>query len=525
MKRFDGAAAEALERGALLFDRLTLPETERLLTEGGDARIMLDGVRAVNKYGCRPFPDPTLAAFGSSTASVISEAAFAAADQLCRKLHSAVAVQPRVLVYTRELERLRRELRALCGVPDLDGLDIVFSASGTDSHLIAGQLASGGQALRVVMADGVETGSGVPAALAGRHFSTCTALGATVEMGAPIAAGPRIEVATIAVRLADGRPRPAQMMDVEVETLVAEAVAERKRVLVVLTDMSKTGLIAPSPACAAELRRRFPDHVEVLVDACQFRLAPTSLRAYLEQGFMVALTGSKFVGGPTFSGALLIPAVLARRFRIRRLPRTLRAYSARGDWPPHWTAAGALENTANFGLLLRWQAALQELRAFRAVPETAVADFLGRFARVVSERLEHDRAFAPLAAAPLERPVPQSWDRIPTVFPFTLRRRDGVPLSHEQTLEVYDAVQRDLNEYPSRRPAGMSDELAALRCQLGQPVMCGERHGLVVSALRLCAGARLIVAATTRSGGEQVVIGRAMAALDKVALLAETVSS
>ena len=58
------------------------------------------------------------------------------------------------------------------------------------------------------------------------------------------------------------------------------------------------------------------------------------------------------------------------------------------------------------------------------------------------------------------------------------------------------------------------------RYQLGQPVSCGKRDGVPVSALRICASARLIVEATT-GGGEKAarVIGKALAALDKAALL------
>jgi hypothetical protein len=94
--------------------------------------------------------------------------------------------------------------------------------------------------------------------------------------------------------------------------LATHALAQGRRVLLVLADVSKTGLIAPSLACVTALQRRWPDALDILVDACQFRLAPATLRAYLIHNFMIALTGSKFLTGPTFSGALLIPAAPAR---------------------------------------------------------------------------------------------------------------------------------------------------------------------------------------------------------------------
>src|SRR4051812_22451411 len=63
----------------------SLPATEQLLLEGGDLRLALDA-DGLNKYGCPAYPDPEMAPFGSSTASIISETAFNAADRLRRRL-------------------------------------------------------------------------------------------------------------------------------------------------------------------------------------------------------------------------------------------------------------------------------------------------------------------------------------------------------------------------------------------------------------------------------------------------------
>lgn len=507
-------------------DRSGLPSTEQLLVEGGDARILLDAARAANKYGCPPFPDTQLAAFGSSTASVISAEGFAAADRLRLRLSLAAASESHAAIYAGELERMRRELTRLCGVSDLSGLDVVFAASGTDIHLIAGQLAGGTEArpALAVMVDAAETGSGVPAALAGRHSSTRTAQGDAALAGALIDGGKAIDVVSVPLRLDDGSPREAESVDTEVESWVSDAAAQGRRVLLVMTDVSKTGMIAPSPACVLALQRRYSEQVDVLVDACQFRIAPATLRAYLEQGFMVAVTGSKFVSGPTFSGALLFPAA-ARRFRGRTVPRDLSAYCARAEWPRGWAAAESLDNTANFGLLLRWEAALAELRAFRAVPETEVTNFLQTFAEVIRQRLLSDPVFEPLPAPPLDRrPLIEatSWDHIQTIFPFLLfhrgTRAGRVPLSREETLRVYELLQVDLANHPDFERAGVSGAIASLRCQLGQPVACGTHDGMPVSALRLCMSTRLIVEGTAKGGrAATAVIERALAALDKIA--------
>jgi predicted RNA methylase len=505
-----------------------IPSTEQLLVEGGDERIALDPDAASNKYGCQPFPDPSLAAFGSSTASDISATGFAAADHLRHKIFLAAETEPDAATYSRELDLIRQELLHLCGISDFAGIETIFATSGTDLHLISAQLTVGTRAAPtlIIMAGTAETGSYVPAALAGRHFSSRASLGEPVVEGAPISSRGAIEVVTVPIRHDDGTPRAAADIDADFESLLTGATANERRVLLVMVDVSKTGMIAPSPACVSRLQSRLPEMLDVLVDACQFRIAAATLRAYLKQGFMVALTGSKFVTGPTFAGALLIPPAVALRLREHPFPCALADYSTQGDWPQDWDTAGCLSNVANFGLLLRWEAALQELRAFRAVPETKVADFLQAFACAVQDRLAHDPVFAPLPVPELDRrPLIEtsSWDQRQTIFPFLLFHPENAngkkPLNREETAQVYRLLQVELAQHPGSGHSSISGDSARLRYQLGQPVECGIRDGVEVSALRLCVSARLIVEAVSQ--GSAIVIARAMAALDKAAWLVQ----
>jgi hypothetical protein len=502
-----------------------LPSTEELLTLGGDTRIMVDSNKRLNKYGCSPRPDPELAAFASSTASTISEAGFVAADALRRRLSDTAACEPAALVYAREMERVRREVIELWGLSDVPGLETIFAASGTDLYMIAAQLAGdrADSPLLAIMVEGTETGTGVPAALGGRHFSTRTARDRFVVEGEPIDGSRHVEVRMVPARSADGHARPAEMVDGEVEKLAMAAVAAGRRVLLTMVDVSKTGMLAPSPGSSLRLLQREPHAVDVLVDACQGRLAPVTLRAYLANGFMVAVTGSKFLAGPTFSGALLVPESIAVRYRHREVGPGLRAYSASADWPAGWAAARSLEDGANYGLLLRWEAALAELRSFRSIDEADVGRFLKRFADAVQQRLSTEPVFEPVPAPALERgPLAGrgSWDHFPTIFPFLLRRprRGGfIPFTREATDQVYRVLPRNA---AGRRELGITDPVR-IRCQLGQPVACGVRAGVPVSALRLCASAPLVFEAARHGpSGADLVIERALAALDETARIA-----
>jgi hypothetical protein len=508
--------------------------TEQLLTSGGDARIVPNSTNRQNKYGCPATPEPEVLAFGSSTASTISPKSFDAANRLHSRLNRAAHTEIPSTTYARELARIRSELLDLCGLSDLLGLEVIFAASGTDIHLIAGQLAGDvtSSDLMIVMIDPAETGSGVPAALGGHHFSDCAALGGKVRPDAAIFGAAVAEVFTVACRGDDGSLRTAHAVDAEVEALVVDAIAAGRRVLLNLVDVSKTGIIAPSVGCAMELRKRFPVAVEVLVDACQFRLAPSTLRAYLENGFWVAITGSKFVGGPAFSGVLLLPSAAARTLRTHILSPALGAYSARADWPQGWMGRHSLTDTANYGLLLRWEAAIAELRSFRTLSEVAIADFLEIFAEAIHRRLTADSSFRPLPVPKLDRHAVtncSSWDLIPTIFPFILCRptnseRRLAPLNREETARVHKLLACNDVGMSGTYLSPTTGPIISRRCQLGQPVRCGTFQNVPVSALRLCASVRLIVDAISPQGrGAKTVIAEALLALDKCALLTKAI--
>lgn len=491
MKNKPGAAARRSGDHAEHF-----PTTDELLVQGGDDRIVLN--QGANRYGCPPVPDTGHAAFGSATASVISEPAFAAANRLRLRLAEREGVIPHTVTYERELDRIRAELAVLCGADPAQDLQVIFGRSGTDLHLIAAELVGGTQMdpALVIRVDGAETGRGVPHALAGRRFDT--------PATARVSSDRMAQTMCLSLRLPDGTPRPAAEVDAEVRALVRGGAAAGRRVLLNMIDVSKTGLIAPSPACVLDLLGRLPERFHVLVDGCQFRLAPSTLNAYLNHGCMVAVTGSKFVTGPTFSGALLLTRATAQRLQARLLPRGLSAYSARADWPRTWAAAKTLDNTANYGLLLRWEAALTELRRFRAIPEPQVAGFLERFATSVRAYLCRQPALRLLPTPVPERPEllqAQGWDRYQTIFPFVPCGPDGAPLPHKQTADLHRRLQSS-------------------GWYLGQPVACGYHGGQPISALRLCASARLVVEATADGGRHAApVIDRALATLERVAYL------
>jgi hypothetical protein len=523
------AAPEPARPGAIVAPRpLTAVD---LLAAGGDQRIALDETTGLNRYGCQPYPDPDALAFGSSTASVISVPAFASVERLTGRLSEALAGgADAAALYAEDIGRARRELLDLLGLADMAGLRAVISRSGTDLHHIVAQLIGAGVGAPplVIASEGGETGSGVGAALGGLA-SAGAALRAHAAGLPPFGAAWPCQVMQVPARAPDGAVRPAEQVDEEVAGAARAAASIGRRVLLILMDSSKTGLISPSVDCALALKRRFPDQIDVLVDACQMRLAPPTLRAYLAADCLVAITGSKFMTGPTFSAALLAPDGAVQRLGASGLPPALGAHCARADWPSDWPDAETLPARANFGLLARWQAALEEMRPFLALDPAHVHAFLDAMATAVGDHLDADPRFERVTQRPLDRAalgVGGGWDVVQTIHPFVLT--DGArPLSAEDTLGLYRLTAMNLGGWA--RAVGEADAVqhaAGLRVQLGQPVACGQRGGRPISALRLCASARVATAALAPGGlGVPAVIDQALAALDKTAWLARRMTS
>jgi hypothetical protein len=469
-------------------DAMALADTPALLVAGGDARIRRDPATGLSKYGCSAHPDPALVALGSCTASTISTAGLAAADALRTALVRALSHESPEAVYASHAKRLRATLIDLCGFTDGDGVEAMLAASGTDALLLAAQWLKPDC---TVMVEPDETGSGAVAALRGRHFNPRTAHRTSVTIGAPIGDW-HGALHTVPVRADDGSLRPAGDIDAEWTAVVTTAALAGQRVLLILTDVSKTGLIVPAVDTMLALKRRWPAQVEVLVDACQFRMSTATVRAYLAEGCMVALTGSKFITGPTFSGVLMIPPSTAARYRNAALDTGAGAYSGIADWPQGWGASAALPATANFGLLLRWEAALPSLHAFVALPAAQITAVVRRFGATVSAALAANPCFEALPVARMERGVwAHEWDSEQTIFPFLLRTPGSQRwLTHPETEQMHQAL---------RRADGCRERQ---RFQLGQPVPCGTRDGVTVSALRLCISAPMIVSACTAGEAE-----------------------
>lgn len=411
-----------------------------MLTSGGDRRIAVPRGGNTNVYGASPYPRATLG-YASSTANDISLGAFSHLEQFVQGWPVGGLIDP--LRYAAALEDQRRRIRRAYGLPDTVG--VVFAPSGTDLEFVALALAAArfGRPVTNVLLGQDEVGSGCILAAAGLHFAKETALQPRVAKGTPVAGLEDAAVINVPIRDAAGTPQDSAAIARLAGALGQAAARSGRHLLAHVVHGSKTGLVLPRLAEIDRLRGQLDQDLSLVVDACQARIEGPAIRAYLDRGAMVLLTGSKFIGGPPFSGFALVPPGMAPH---RPLAAGLTDLFRRAEWPAEWAGLDHLPQGANPGLLLRLEAALFELERYAAIARDVhdgVLDGFGRSVRALADRLGARVVGPALASSAL----------------------------HEATLATLD-----LSGFPGQPDLAIAQRwcrvLAARGLRLGQPVKC-----------------------------------------------------
>ncbi len=361
-----------------------------LMTSGGDARIVLRRDTGLNRYFSAPRPSQVLA-YASSTANDISVAAFAHVEQTLREIAPDGELSSGD--YAVRLDDLRERIRRAYEIPQDVG--VVFAPSGTDLEYVglactAGMAAGG---THNVLTGAEEVGSGCIHSAYGQYFADSTALGVKTVPGDPVPGlgETHVEMIDIPVRDPTGRARPSAEITGAIRAATAHARSADRHPLVHVVHGSKTGLIVPTSGDLDQLRGEAGDEITFVVDACQARITSAAINDYLRRGAIVFLTGSKFMGGPPFSGMALVPKQLAQR--APKLPEGFATIFRRAEWSADWPGAERLADTPNLGLLLRLEASIFELERFQQLRADQASRVILAFHHAVrSEIIEHTAA-------------------------------------------------------------------------------------------------------------------------------------
>ncbi|MBL8474065.1 MAG: hypothetical protein JNM98_19900 [Rhodocyclaceae bacterium] len=475
-----------------------------LLHSGSDERSMLSA-DGLNKYCGAPYPRPVVA-FGSCTASTITMRGWLAARRALKELDERAADIGQLAAADELGRRIRRKLSHLLEVDDVDGLAVVLTPSGSDAETIAlyfAALAGDGPLVNIVVG-AREVGSGTVLAAGCRYFSERVPSGLDKEPGTPVdeALAARTQVIQVKIRNDQANERSPDELDAEIQALVADAVGRGARAIVHIVAHSKTGVHAPRLDTMNTLVSRYGDRVVPIIDAAQGRFSRRGLRDYISRGYMVIMTGSKFYGGPSFSGCLLLPRrVLPQNSADMVFPAGFSDYLTPAQLPDAWSAArAALEQKLNLGLLLRWSAAIAEIDAYYEAPgqsryrvlrffEAQTPIILGR-----SPLLELINVPVPVFDDTSERLLESKT----TVFSFRVKARAGRQLDQPTLARWVRWMNQDISA--AAPPATPDHILAATRTcfQLGQAVHVGEQSsGEHDHVIRVAIGGDLITNIST----------------------------
>jgi hypothetical protein len=193
------------------------------------------------------------------------------------------------------------------------------------------------------------------------------------------------------------------------------------------------------------------------------RVGRPRLRKYLDRGYLVIVTGSKFFTGPPFRGALLVPARPSKALAASSdVAPGLCEYSSRSDWPKNWPALRSrFPVRANLGQWLRWEAALEEIRSYYSVPEQFRRLALATFGNGVERIIASSPSLRLLP--PQHEPEHGSADdeelAQPTIYPFVIRH-EGRVLSLDECKAIHRALSRNARNGLAANEGGCDQEIA-----------------------------------------------------------------
>jgi len=484
----------------------------RLLEAGGDERSVTDPKTGLTKYCTQTSPCSGI--FRSScTSNVVTSEAFNRGVDVLRQLlleaRNISKHKDRQMIFTHSAELFRKMLcdvreriRALFEISFDDAISLF--PSGTDAELMPALLAltraltnkdRAPNVFSVVTASG-EVGSGTMAAATGKEFSKLLPCGS--NRSSDVAESVFIDAFSgVALLMRDGtgqcisKDTGDQLVEDAVRTAAATTGHDGRpkygSIVVHLVLGSKTGQCMPSEECLERLMDTYGSLITPVVDACQGRLGAGALCEHLSKGRIVLCTGSKFFGGPAFSGACFmnsaVAAELERLIDIPEVTEVIRA-SRLKDYVVASLVSYDLPklrsllplNPLNYGVLMRWTVALHGMEIYFAeVPADERTHIMTSWVSKVRSMIK-ERAtplIQVLEEGQVTAPADEQTASLSTIVSFHCRCMRGKPqespdkMSLDELRKVQLLMASDLTQdYPELCTLA----IAKTRCFIGQPV-------------------------------------------------------
>lgn len=443
------------------------------MSNGGDARISLDEISGLNKYGCRPYPKFSIS-YSSCTSNTISFSAFAFIESYLHKLQQHYSNSGSYDFLANEYDSVREKIKSFYEVPS--STDVLIGSSGTDLELLVLAIALSSQQKKVqnILLEANEVGSGAINAAKGQYFSIKTPLGVDCEIGQPIDGFKQDNISfyNIKARNKDGNLYKSSAIEEKIIERIEDALSKDFRPVVHTIHRSKTGLIIPSFDFFLKLSETYGDKIDLVVDACQGRISIHMINQYLSYNASVLITGSKFYSCPPFAGALLLPEKMTKRVKKKSsLPNGLREFYTQHEFPESWfPVTKNFSKQANLGLLLRWKVAIFEMNKIFQIPNNRI-EFVIRAFQAATKKMAERSNFINLhniATVTSAHKVPfptKSPFELNSILTFSINMPHGLAFSFDDAKILHQALYTDLSDI-----FGDDSKIMSTPIYLGQPV-------------------------------------------------------
>lgn len=521
--------------------------THQLLTTGGDERLRVEWEKSgLNRLRVLPRPKTEMIIRSGSTTRPPTDEGYERADMLRQGLLKSALKGNLPDAFSSEMENVRKKITHLLHLDRMDSPPVVITtSSGTDAEMVIVQLAlaraneisNGGDLTKngspavtniFVSVDDLDPNKLKAGSL--QHFSSLTPSGSIVSTelleGVPDRKlNPKI--------YPDYEGRNICLKDIDalescLEQLVRKLIVDDGQLAILhLMVSSATGLSFPEPEFLVRLKQQYGKRLIAVADAAQMRCDERHLAAFVESGCCVLLTGSKFMGGPPFSGAVLLPVDDAAS--LKELVKGIGNYISADDVDFRLLdIRNSLPGFRNYGLLLRWNAALEDMEHYYALERKVRQDIIARWHEAIVDFAADEPYLRVIQAEDAFKALHNCnrMGELATLILIALHPPNIAgdrlvdPLEADALEHVVECMAADISTQLPPGAEATEQQVAVRSCLPGQPVVFNPRSD-IPAALPVSITAPDIVRCAEGEGAFQNVIEEDRLLIRKLSLVAK----
>lgn len=457
-----------------------------LLSQGGDDRSVISPLTLKNKYHSSTLPYYDYQRSSCTSSSISLETYLHLEQEHFELMASNVIGELDALTL---FNNQKEDVLSYFVTPAFrEKASIISTPSGTDVEFLCTWLGvlrfkelnqTEKTKVSVFINGDLEVGSGTKLAAGLKHFNPRSPRGNTLKTDSMIfdTDSTEIDVKSFYTRDDNTNVYNGPEAEEKIFNMVKDEVEQGKIVVFHYVHASKTGVCIPSYDLARKIKDEFGEKVIMIVDAAQMRLKSDSVEQYLDIGMNIIVTGSKFIGGAPFSGALLVSERDSQSFiesKTDLAPEFDQYFDDYGIAPLVKRSEKSM-SWINWGLFMRWEVALHEMKQFDQIPLEFSNRFIFEWGKRVEKMIEADKFKVNILKESELLPSDESsLSHANSIIPFEIECEPALTLQQLKKIHAKMTVKRTRDD---------------IICEIGQPVQISTGNKKRY-ALRVALGAK-----------------------------------